>query len=498
MLKVGLSRMRRVVLLLSASVAGVGFMVVTQAVPAGADVHNFTSTAVGQSGTTISFLEQIPWTLTWSYSSCSGAGSTGNFGVAVNQPSGDHAPDVGVNEVGSGGQGTDYYYDSGTFSLTVAGNCNWIISVDDDDAPTALGTPATYTSTETGQTSNPQEFSVSSPWTMAWSYGPCDRGPGDFSVDINQPAEDSTVNTGPNVLGSGGTGTNAYSDAGTFSFEVHSNCQWTITINQGTTPVQTPAPMPPNAVGMASSPDGEGYWIAYSNGAVNLHGDAFDVTNTLDTTQLNAPITHIVAGPDGPNGSSPASGNGYWLVAADGGIFNYGTAPFYGSMGGQRLNAAVVDMAPTPGGGGYWLVAADGGVFSFGNAQFHGSTGSLHLNKPIVGMAVDQTTGGYWLVASDGGIFAFDAPFYGSTGGISLNKPVNGMAATPDGEGYWMVASDGGIFNYGDAGFYGSAGSLHLNAPVVGMAPTAPGTGYWLVASDGGIFSYDAPFYGAH
>jgi len=74
-------------------------------------------------------------------------------------------------------------------------------------------------------------------------------------------------------------------------------------------------------------------------------------------------------------------------VAADGGIFSYGDAPFYGSAGAIRLNQPVVGMAATPTGGGYWLVAADGGIFSYGDAPFHGSTGGLVLNKPIVGMA---------------------------------------------------------------------------------------------------------------
>jgi hypothetical protein len=44
-------------------------------------------------------------------------------------------------------------------------------------------------------------------------------------------------------------------------------------------------------------------------------------------------------------------------------------------------------MAPTSDGQGYWLVASDGGIFSYGDAQFYGSTGALTLNKPIVGMA---------------------------------------------------------------------------------------------------------------
>jgi hypothetical protein len=44
-------------------------------------------------------------------------------------------------------------------------------------------------------------------------------------------------------------------------------------------------------------------------------------------------------------------------------------------------------MEPTPDGDGYWLVAADGGIFTFGDAAFYGSTGAVHLNKPIIGMA---------------------------------------------------------------------------------------------------------------
>ena len=44
-------------------------------------------------------------------------------------------------------------------------------------------------------------------------------------------------------------------------------------------------------------------------------------------------------------------------------------------------------MAATPDGDGYWLVASDGGIFAFGDATFHGSTGGTPLNEPIVGMA---------------------------------------------------------------------------------------------------------------
>ena len=255
----------------------------------------------------------------------------------------------------------------------------------------------------------------------------------------------------------------------------------------GTVPTVTSGGLVTPVVGMASTPRGDGYWLADAYGGVSAHGSAVNY-GSMAGHPLNAPIAHIVSTPDGA---------GYWLVAADGGTFSFGDAHFYGSMGGQRLNAPVVDIAPTPDGHGYWLVAADGGIFSFGDAAFRGSMGGQRLNAPIVGISADDATGGYWEVAADGGIFSFGAPFLGSTGGIQLNRPVNGMASLADGQGYWFVASDGGIFSGPRARFHGSMGGATLNAPVVGMASDDSTGGYWLVASDGGVFSFDAPFYGA-
>jgi hypothetical protein len=237
---------------------------------------------------------------------------------------------------------------------------------------------------------------------------------------------------------------------------------------------------------------GAGYYVYGQGGEIGGFGNDnyltyLDGPNNLN---LNAPIVGMATTSDGA---------GYWMAGSDGGVFASGDAGFFGSMGGKHLNQPVVGMAATPDGHGYWLVASDGGIFTFGDAAFYGSTGGMHLNQPVVGMAATPDGRGYWLVAADGGIFTFgDAAFYGSTGNLHLNKPVVGMAATPDGHGYWLVASDGGIFTFGDAHFYGSTGALRLNEPVVGMAPTADGHGYWLVASDGGIFTFgDAAFDGS-
>jgi ribosomal protein L24E len=212
-----------------------------------------------------------------------------------------------------------------------------------------------------------------------------------------------------------------------------------------------------------------------------------------------APVPTTTTTAPAPIVSNPMSSNeGFWLLGQDGGVFSFGAAQFYGSIGNIPLNKQMVGMAAEPDGSGYWFVGADGGIFAY-KAPFWGSTGSVRLTKPIVGMTATPTGKGYWLVASDGGIFSFgDASFYGSTGAVALNKPIVGMAATPTGKGYWLVASDGGIFSFGDAKFFGSTGNVQLNQPIVGMSTTQSGKGYWFVAADGGIFNFgDAPFFGS-
>jgi hypothetical protein len=244
------------------------------------------------------------------------------------------------------------------------------------------------------------------------------------------------------------------------------------------------------------------------NAAAILSDTATAVTVQVPPSGYSAVVFVTVTTPNGTSAESdtsrytygtPRTGLGYWESAADGGIFSYGNAQFYGSMGGRPLNRPVVGMGATPTDGGYWEVASDGGIFAFGSARFYGSMGGKPLNKPIVGMASTPTGGGYWEVASDGGIFAFgSAQFYGSMGGRPLNRPVVGIAPTPHGRGYWEVASDGGIFAFGSAQFLGSMGGQPLNKPVVGIAATPTPKGYWEVASDGGLFAFGtAGFFGS-
>ncbi len=208
--------------------------------------------------------------------------------------------------------------------------------------------------------------------------------------------------------------------------------------------------------------------------AVHAYGVA-TAQGSLQSMALHAPVVGIATNPQG---------TGYWLTGADGGVFAFGDAHFFGSTGALTLAKPVVGVAPTPSGKGYWLVASDGGVFAFGDAQFFGSTGGIALVKPVVGIAATPSGKGYWLVASDGGVFAFgDAQFFGSTAKISLATPVVGVTATPSGLGYWLVSADGGVFAFGDAQFHGSAFGSGVN-DVTGIAATSDG-GYLISRASG-------------
>ena len=70
-------------------------------------------------------------------------------------------------------------------------------------------------------------------------------------------------------------------------------------------------------------------------------------------------------------------------------------------------------------------MAADGGVFAFGDAPFESSATNIHLNAPVRGIVPTQDGQGYWVGAADGGVFALgDANFFGSESGQPLVAPI--------------------------------------------------------------------------
>lgn len=72
------------------------------------------------------------------------------------------------------------------------------------------------------------------------------------------------------------------------------------------------------------------------------------------------------------DGCPTLTGQGYYLVGADGGVFTEGDAVFYGSLGGKNLTKPITSIKLTPTGKGYWLFGGDYGVFTFGDAEYFG------------------------------------------------------------------------------------------------------------------------------
>jgi hypothetical protein len=197
---------------------------------------------------------------------------------------------------------------------------------------------------------------------------------------------------------------------------------------------------------------------------------------------------------------------GYWLVASDGGLFAFGDAGFYNSIPGlglapagssnpKRLNAPIVGMVPSNDGGGYFMVAADGGVFAFGDAKFEGSCPGIGgCSGAAVAVMPDASGNGYWLVTATGNVYAFgDAVDYGQPGPQSV--PVTAAARTADGGGYWLLFSNGVVAAFGDAKNLGdSAGSVGGSNPATAIFTTSSGGGYWIASANGAIGAYgDAP-----
>jgi len=127
-----------------------------------------------------------------------------------------------------------------------------------------------------------------------------------------------------------------------------------------------------------------------------------------------------------------------------------------GSAGGEAIVGIAANPAASPIEDGYWLAAADGSVFAFGTA---GDGRSGNLAQPIVGIAATPHGEGYWLATSNGGIFSFgDAAFFEFPVVLNLSRPIVGIAAAPAHGGLWLVDAGGGVFNFGlGASFFGSA-----------------------------------------
>src|SRR5688500_4418019 len=203
------------------------------------------------------------------------------------------------------------------------------------------------------------------------------------------------------------------------------------------------------------------------------------------------------------------TGQGYWMVGADGGVFAFGDAPFLGAATGQ-LRSPAVHLEPTPSGQGYWVLSAAGEVVAFGDANFRGqlfplpaAVGPDSAVGPVraVGLAGTPSGQGYWVATGDARVFAFgDAVLQAATGaGVPAAgadagppkpaAPTVAIAASPDGKGYWLLGRDGGVFSFG-VPFHGSVAERQPYEGAVSLEATPSGAGYYVAGGDGSVFAF--------
>ena len=172
------------------------------------------------------------------------------------------------------------------------------------------------------------------------------------------------------------------------------------------------------------------------------------------------------------------------IVSSAGEVIAKGDAVYDGQWTGPKLTSPIVGMATD--GKGYWLVAADGTVFPFGTPTLGFPTG---LAQSVLTITATPSGSGYWITTTGGQVFPYgDAAALGDTA-TSGRKAID-MATTPSGKGYWLLMEDGGIPQYGDASFYGTTANMRLNSGSVAIAATPTGKRYWEATQDGQIIAF--------
>ena len=183
------------------------------------------------------------------------------------------------------------------------------------------------------------------------------------------------------------------------------------------------------------------------------------------------PIVGMAATPDG---------HGYWLVAADGGVFTFGDAAFYGSTGGSPQRAHRRDGRHPR----RRRLLAGGRRrrdLHLRRRRFYGSTGGLASTARSWGWPPRPTAAatGWWPPTAASSPSA--TPCLRVDGRPRLNEPIVGMAATPDGARLLAGGRRRRGLHLRRRRLQGSTGSLRLNRPSSGWPPPppAPATGWW-------------------
>jgi N-acetylmuramoyl-L-alanine amidase len=127
-------------------------------------------------------------------------------------------------------------------------------------------------------------------------------------------------------------------------------------------------------VKIRSTPSGAGYWILGGDGRVYAFGDATRLRSAVSSGAVDFWPT--------------PGGEGHWILTAGGRVGAFGDADHFGDVPdlGVRWTEPAVAIIGMPSGRGYAIASSDGGMFNFGSSPFLGSLGGS--GRHVVGLAL--------------------------------------------------------------------------------------------------------------
>ena len=184
-------------------------------------------------------------------------------------------------------------------------------------------------------------------------------------------------------------------------------------------------------------------------------------------------------------GSAFPSNSGYDLITSRGQSIAGGGGAWFGDAfqvppagSTQAVNSPypdfITDFAPSPKGSGYWLVGANGSVYAFGQAGFFGPGtrnyaiyGSLPYHGGVSlgsqGTPVSRSTS-----ANQPAPPPIDPP---APTGFHPGSSIVAISPTRSGNGYWLVGSNGTVYPFGDAWALVDLSQIPLQATCLGIIP---------------------------
>lgn len=158
----------------------------------------------------------------------------------------------------------------------------------------------------------------------------------------------------------------------------------------------------------------------------------------------------------------------------------------------------TVALVPTASGQGYWMINADGGVFTFGDAQFYGSLPQRRPGVQNVVAAIRVGNTKYCMLESSGRTSCFAAgSIYEDSQPVTYglhSDPATTMIPSGDAQGWWVVSRKGKVSAYGSAVGAGEVAQQPYG-PIMGGAGWGNNT-YRLVGADGGVFTFGLSYQG--